>query len=279
MGLPTKIKLHFGDEVTTVKLLTAVDKEGSGLKMVCNADHEPASVKMPAVCTSCGKSGNIYSFPRAREIDGKLVVVTAEELAETRGTPIKEIVVTAHPLGEVLENTFPGESQYLMVPSDANSVEIYTLIRQALADNPNVALLTQFAVSTSNKMWRIGVFENGLSLSELAWPEHVKARPMIARVNVIDELRAVADEWMAVNTVTFDPLAYRDMTKVAREELLAGKVASASPVAADAATVSTSLLDRLRASVEAAKASAAPVPAKAPRKRAAKKAVSLVKSA
>lgn len=284
MGLPAKVSLNFGDGVTAVvKLLTAVEKSESGLKMVCNGlksdgsgvEHAPVPVKSPTYCPTCDMHGNHYTFPRGQEVDGKMVVVSAEELAAAKGEPIKSITVKPHRLEKVLANTFPGESQYLMIPSDAMSVETYCMVHQALLDNPDTALIATFAVQTSNKLWRVGPFEDGLSLSELAWPEDVKARPAIPRVTVIPELRTFATQWIEVMTDDFDPLAYRNLAKAGTAALIAARVGSAPPVqvlpGVVPANVSMSLLDRLKASVEAATAESPPVKKPAAKRPAAKK--------
>jgi DNA end-binding protein Ku len=277
MGLPSKVPIQFLGVTANLKLVTAVDEDSSGFKMVCDhtkdgKKHAPAPVKMPAICTSCGHEGNRFSFPRGKETENGLVVLSQEELEAAGGPPVKTMVVTAHPLKAVLENTFPGKT-YLLVPSDAPSVEVYSAIRQALEDNPDVGLVTTFAVQTRTALWRIGINGDALALTELAWPDTVRARPAIPRVEVVAELRALANEYLALHTVPFDPADYKDTAKVAKEALVAAKAGTAVPLQAlpdqVPANVSTSLLDRLKKSVEEAKTRDVPAPAK---KAAAKKA-------
>jgi DNA end-binding protein Ku len=279
MGLPSKVPIQFLGVTAHLKLVTAVDEESSGFSMVCDRDdsgkkHPPAKVKMPAVCTHCAKEGNRFSFPRGRETENGLVVLTQDELSEAGGPPVKTMVVTAHPLKAVLENTFPGKT-YLLVPSDAPSVEVYSAIRQALEDNPDVGLVTTFAVQTRTALWRIGINGDALSLTELAWPDTVRARPAIPRVEVVPELRELANEYLALHTKPFDPTDYKDTAKVAREALVAAKAGTAVPLQAlpnqVPDNVSTSLLDRLKKSVEEARPKDAPAKKPAAKKAAAKK--------
>lgn len=254
MALPAKVPVRLGPLFSfNVNLLTAIERE-TAFHTVCDNGHLPARVQAPRVCPTCGNR-DTSTFKSGREVDGQLVVVDPTQLRQSVPPPPRELVVTAHPLRQVMAHTLPSGSVYLLAPSDQASAAGYAVLRHVLLANPDLALVVEFGVHTASRMWRIGLYEEALTLAELAWPETVRERPAIPDVVVADNVMAVANTLLQGLATDFDPTAYRDTAKAAREELVAAALAEAPPrqplPAKVPSNVSTSLLEALQASVAA----------------------------
>ena len=118
-------------------------------------------------------------------------------------------------------------------------------------------------------MYRLGVYGDVLTLTQLAWPASVKQAPAVETTSKPEE---VAMALMLADTLKsdFDPLTFRDVRSQTITSYIAsldGVEGAPAPVAMTAAPVATSMQDMLSAAVAAATA-AKPAATPAPKKRA-----------
>jgi non-homologous end joining protein Ku len=239
---------------------------------VCNKGHDPVKVNRVYQCPECQSDTD---FVKGREVDGTLVLVDSEAVKATNADEDvkQQMVVTAHPLEEVLQYTVPGSMVYYIAPSKAKAIkgfnqseldEGYAILSLLVRANPGKALVTVFAPSTKPSMFRFAPVGDQITLSQLEWPENLREAPELPVV----ELDAVYGE-LAPNLPVqeFDPTLYRDDQKAAREELVAaamrGEVTVTEAAPAAPTMSGPSALDAFKAALTA------PAP-KAPRKRAPK---------
>lgn len=226
-----------------VRMEVAVDRESTGAHTVCTGEdtkHEPTRVKQHVTCPhdGCGVDRtSVFGFPeRGIERDGKMVVLTAEQIAEAKGEPVKDLTLGFHPRAEVFAATLAGNSVQNIAP-DAGGEKGYTALRDALAARPDLVGVTVWAPSTANALWVVEVVDGRLVASKRAWPENVRDVVAIPDVDVADmdrKMLALAVEGLST---PFDVTQYVDQTKAGLAKLVQDRLGDAVPVAADGAPV------------------------------------------
>ena len=288
MAHAKKVTVQVGFVSIKTRLEVAVDKESSGAHAVCTGTeekpHEPSRVKQSTACPVCGIThSSHYGFTqRGVERDGKLVVLTAEELAGAAGTPItgnvekggQPVTLAFHPREKVYGATMPAEGVHYMSP-DKGSEKGYAVLRDALKSRPDLVAVMVWAPSTKNALWVLEVVDERITVRKLCWPEEVRMGPAIAPVEVPEAEVGLFATLMDSAAKDFDLLEYQNTAKRAVDELVASRVDGAAPVAATtpvASTGGTDLLAAIQASLDATKKGTPKAAPKAPaRKRAAAK--------
>jgi non-homologous end joining protein Ku len=266
-----------------VNVWSAIERD-EPLSNVCVNGHDPAVTGRPFICPVCEARDG---FVKGKAMDdGTVVVIDPEQVKATGADDAVKtsLVITAHPAGDVLTHTIPGGSTYYLSPgrewngksgikgySQANLDEGYALLRMLIAANPDKALCTVYAPSTRAGMWRLGLLGDVVTLTALAWPQSLRAAPALPEVRIGDAELDLGRQLLEQHTEAFDPAAYVDTARAAREELVRSAVAGESPAITappKPSNVSMGLLEALQAAVvkdEAAKATKA-----APKRRARK---------
>lgn len=286
-NIPLKIGPFFGVPVSVV---TAIEdeKKSTGLNTLCVGDvditkdgvvthidaHPAARCRQNLACETCGND-NTESFKKGQErADGTYAIVDTTELAAV--TAISDdvkntLTLTSHPVEQVMQHTLTQGKVYYLEPGKGGAAG-YPLIVEMVRNRPNLAFCTVWAARSAPKMYRLGLYGDILTLTELAWPASVKtapANPGDAKEDEVKMALVLADQL----ATDFDPETYRDT----RTEQLAAFIAAADgvegaakPEAAVVTPKTTSMMDMLQAAVAA---SSAPEKADKP-KRASKTKVS-----
>lgn len=279
--MANKLRLRLGslagiDLIASTAVSSTSEKgKETDLKVVCvggvegRDPHAPVRIKQWNRCPSCEFEASGYTkFPRGRDNgDGTFTVLTAEQLEASKLSNVDKAVtisldLTAHPTKQVSDSTVPAGMFYYLAPTETSAAD-YPMFVELIRSRPELTFCTIYAVRTSPSMWRLGVYEDVLTLQELAWPAEVKERP---KVQVFDRER-LGDELEMANLLTkkitadFDPTRYVDTRQLVLAQFLADAEAVASGATPDSAPTfsgKSSLLAALKASVEAA-ASGGPV--------------------
>lgn len=269
-----------------VRLEVAVDKEVKDHHTVCTGpednQHDPVRVRQSVACPTCETThSSTYGFPhRGVERDGRLVVLTAEEIKEAAGEPIKNMELSFHSREKVYAATVAGDSVQNVYP-DAGGEKAYKALRDTLAAHPDVVAVTVWAPSTANALWVLEVVDERIVASKRAWPEDVRPATAIPAAEVSDAELEMFSSLVERALRDFDVAEYRNAARHGMAELIASRLGTAVPVTATASssapTPAGDMLAALQASLDAAaktqpvkKAVARKAPAK---KTAAKKAV------
>lgn len=281
-----KVKLSLGLVTMTTRMEPAVDKDGESKDShtVCtgpdNAKHDPVRVKQSVSCPSCSTTHSwTGGFAQKGTVrDGKMVVLTDEELAGTSGTAItgKEIPATLalHPREKVYAATVASDSVQNIAP-DKGSEKHYALLRDALRDNPALVACMIWAPSTKNALWVLEVVDQRIIATKRCWPEDVRPAPAIAPTELSEAEVRVFGMLVEESVEDFDLSVYSDQARINREALIASKAGEAVPVTATvgpAVAAGGDLLAQIQASLDAKAPKAAPKAVKkAPAKKAAAK--------
>lgn len=268
-NIQIKIGPFFG---IPVNVITAVDddKKSTGLNVICDTGHDPTRVRQDLKCPECSNNDKA-TFKKGQERpDGTIAIVDAEAVAAITAIPdeVKStLTLTSHPVEQVAEHTLPSGKVYYLEPGKGGA-DAYPLLVQMIKARPNLSFVTVWAPRTAPSMYRLGLFGDVLTLTQLAWPASVKATPNVKTDFKPDEVKmacVLADQLAS----DFDPETFRDT----RTETLAAFIAaadgvegSAKPVTAAVAPKVSSMMDMLAAAVAASSAPAvADKPKRAPR--------------
>lgn len=259
-----RIGVFFG---VSVSVLTAIedDTKAVGLNTLCigkplesTAPHAPARCRQDLKCVICGNTDK-ETFKKGQErADGTFAIVDAEAVAAAiaASDDVKNsLTLTTHPVEQVAEQTLPSGKVYYLEAVKGGAAS-YALIVEAVRRRPNIAFCTIWAARTVPAMYRLGVYRDSLTLTQLAWPASVKAAPGSAADTVEAEVEMAL---LLVDQLCsdFDPETFRDT----RTETLAAYIAAAEgvegatrPETLVVASKVTSMMELLTAAVAASSA-------------------------
>lgn len=242
MGNAKKSTIQIGLFNIPVRLEVAVDDDSSGTHTVCtgHGTHEPTRVKNHVDCPfpECGEShSSVWGYTeRGVERDGKVVLVTAEEIKAAAGAPIKQMALSFHPREKVYAATVASDSVQNITP-DKGGEKGYNALRDSLARQPELVAVTVWAPSTKNALWVLEVVDQRIVASKRAWPEDVRPAPAIAPADVAEYEQQMLDNTIEALRCDFDVSEYRNAAKDGMAQLIASRLGEA--VALPAATGQT----------------------------------------
>lgn len=271
-GVPVNVLGAIEDEKKETSLNTLclgdvdVNKDG----VVSHVDaHAPARCRQDLKCEECGNN-NKDTFKKGQDRgDGTYAIVDAEAVAAAIATSEdvqKTLTLTTHPIEQVAEQTLPNGKVYYLEPGKGGAAG-YPLIVEAVKQRPNVAFCTVWASRSVPAMYRLGVYRDALTITQLAWPASVKAAPANpggAKEEEVKMALVLVDQLCS----DFDPDTFRDTrTETLRAFIAAaeGVEGAATPETAVVTPKVTSMMDMLAAAVAA---SGAPEKAEAPKPKA-----------
>jgi non-homologous end joining protein Ku len=286
--------------ISSVTVNSALEpKVASGNVRVCDAGHPPTQVRAPNVCSECARIHDSFGevpfqqLKIARPIDGGLVVLEKDELAEAKVDAEafkKDAQVTAHPAEQVTMLTSTGDKMYFLSPdvdaktkrpSTANA-NAYSALQSLVANHPELAFMTRWTPRTAMAQFQLVAYEGVLVLQERVEGSNIRVAPVLD-LESSEAINGVAEQILLMpglpSSVTdYDPVKYRDTSEERIAELIAskdvvptGSLASVTSIKAG----SDDLLTRLTAQLAAATAGQPKVAAK--RAPAKKKATALQK--
>lgn len=247
-------------------LYTATERETS-FSTICDVGHAPTKVSRPYICPECANR-DASSFKKGREnADGTMTVIDPEALkaAEASEELKGQMIVTIHPLHEVLHHTVPSGTTYYVGPgragknlkgyTQAQLDQRFSMLQTLLLSDPDAALVTQYAPSTKASMWRFNMLGDKLVVSQLEWPENIKEGPELPELVLGDAEKAMGKQLVSMNSQHFSAEQYVNTQKAAREAIVEASangeiLTPTKSVAADIASLS--LLDALAAAVAGA---------------------------
>lgn len=267
MANAKKVTVMLGYVPIPTKFEVAIDSDGDNkdVHTVCtgpeDAKHDPVRVKQSVACPTCETSHSwVGRFPeKGTERDGKMVVMTNEELAGATGTPIngRDVPVTLalHNREKVYAATLPSDGVHNVLP-DKGGDKAYALLRDALAGRPDVVGVAVWAPSSKNALWVFEVVDQRIVVSKRCWPEDVRVASAIAPTEYTDVEKAQFASMVDAMVTDFDLGVYVDQSRRSKAELIASKTGEAVPVGAAAPNTTAAvgdLLGAIQATLDAAK--------------------------
>lgn len=228
-AVASSVSLTFGVISTTVAVHSAIKPAPRNVRVHVDVDGTVRRVRQQYVVDEVGVV-DFTSLASAREVPQGLVLLSADDVETVTGDAQqykKLLDVAAHPAPAVEVDTAPGEKAYHLVPA-AGQVKNYLLLVDLVASHPEIAFVTRFTPRTKALLARVVVREGVLLLQERVGSYQIKDAPIIEPVDVPADLRAVAEQVLALPGVVtdFDLATYRD----GGEDALAAIVATRAAV-------------------------------------------------
>lgn len=235
--------------------------KGSSFNMLCPGCTEPTKLSQGYTCESDHgpyTTGEITR--RGKEVEGKLVEVSAAEIAAARDTGVetKVFAISVFAAGPVEATTLPGELSYRLRPHKAaNSTErkAYNLFLQ-MAGDESKALIGEVNIKGTPKMARLTVFRGQLLIQTLIRPSDLAPADELELEDPSEKEAAMGRMLVDGVEEEFNPDTYTNVVRARMEALTAKAVDPDAPVVEipTASKPEDDLLAVLEASIAAKKA-------------------------
>ena len=253
----------FGPVVLPVRLGTAVSEDKSPLHQVRRSDG--SRIRYKRIAEADGADVEFTDVVKGYEMpNGQIVKLEKTDFATAYGDKTHNARIVAFTTRDGIPRT-ASEKSYLVEPGKGGEVA-YELLSEVLRRTGKVAVVS-VAISDREALALLYTAGDGyLLLERLNWAAEVKAPDFAApKTGITEEQIALAETLVGQMTKEFDWSAQADSSRAALEAVVAGKIENGEavgvPSAATSVTAPANLTDILRASVAAAKAAKAPVPA------------------
>lgn len=266
------VALSLGLLTASVKLSSAVASkpQSESNVTVCDTGHPARRIRAPRVCDECGGEVPFQQLKRARPVEGGLVVLEEEDLAELKEDVERfkaRAAITAHPAEQVALLTGVGDKMYFLHPERGHEAAYATFVALMEA-SPELAFVTQWTPRSAVSHFQVHARDGALLFQERTRAGTLREAPEL-ELERDEELIELAEQMLKRAVSDYDPATYAD----GAEEKLAKIIASKEVVpAADTETpVAIAPVVDLKAALRAElKARGKKAPAKkAPAKKAA----------
>lgn len=251
--------VSFGLVTVPVRLFTATENHDLQFHQVRKSDG--SRIKYKKVAAADGEEVPFAEIAKGYESpDGKMVMITDEDLASLDSKSTKEISVEKFVPADQIDPLLLDKSYYL--EPDKSAVKPYALLREALRSTDRMAVTT-VAVRTRLSMAVLRVKDDVIVLQTMLWPDEVR-KPSFDVLDDIPEPNErevkMADLLIESMVDDFEPNDYEDDYQQAVQALVERKLAGGDVKAAPKAKDDdeggdvVDLLAALQRSVDRAKA-------------------------
>ncbi len=272
----------FGLVNVPVRVYGATEEHDLGLHQV--HDKDAGRIRYQRKCEKCGETVEYAHIDKAFEDGGRMVVLTAEDLASLPVEKSREIEVVEFVPSSAIDPIRLDRSYYL--EPDSKFPKAYVLLRQALAQTERTAIV-RFSLRQKSRLAAMRVYGEVLLLQTLLWDDEVRTVDFDVPdgdVRISSQELAMSAQLVESLSSEFDASKFTDEYQVQLRSLIEAKLergddVDTSTLFADAAAPDAGgevidLMEALRRSVERAGGTAAPAARaakRAPAKRTAAK--------
>jgi DNA end-binding protein Ku len=248
--------ISFGLVTIPVKLYTATEEKTLKFNQLHGKDG--GRIKYKRVCTIDDEEVPYSEIVKGFEYEkDRYVTLTDEELQSLPVGTARAIEIERFVDSEQIDPLYFQRSYYL-VP-EGTGLKAYHLLREAMADDGKVAI-AKVALREKEHLATLRLRDNVLVLETMFWPDEIRV-PKFEELDEEVELRPqeikMARSLIDSLTDDFAPEEFTDEYRATLEEIIRKKVEGEEITFAEPTEPSkvVDLMDALRASVEAAKAS------------------------
>jgi DNA end-binding protein Ku len=248
--------ISFGLVTIPVKLYTATEEKTLRFNQLHATDG--GRIKYKRVCSIDGEEVPYQEIVKGFEYEkDRYVTLTDEELQSLPVPTARAIEIERFVDSDQIDPLYFQRSYYL-VP-EGTGLKAYHLLREAMGDDGKVAL-AKVAFREKEHLATLRLRDKVLVLETMFWPDEIRA-PRFEELDEEVELRPqevkMARSLIDSLTDDFEPDEFTDEYRATLEELIRKKVEGEEITFAEPSEPSkvVDLMDALRASVEAAKAS------------------------
>jgi DNA end-binding protein Ku len=252
--------ISFGLVMIPVRLYAATEQKDISFRQVHRVDG--GRIKFRRICSVDGEEVQFSDLAKGYELPtGEMVVLDEDDLADLPLATTKAIEVLHFAPAEQLDPILFNRSYY--VEPETAGARAYVLLREALAQSGRLGV-AMVALRQRESLATLRCRDGVLVLDTLLWPDEVREAdfPFLRQdVEVRPQELTMAASLIDSMTADFEPDAHHDRYREALIEVVEAKVAGRELVQPGtmeiAATPAVSLTEALKASLEAAKESAA----------------------
>jgi DNA end-binding protein Ku len=248
--------ISFGLVTIPVKLYTATEEKTLRFNQLHGTDG--GRIKYKRVCSIDGEEVPYNEIVKGFEYEkDRYATLTDEELQALPVPTARAIEIERFVDSDQIDPLYFQRSYYL-VP-EGTGLKAYHLLREAMGDDGKVAV-AKVAFREKEHLATLRLRDKVLVLETMFWPDEIRA-PRFEELDEEVELRPqeikMARSLIDSLTDDFEPEEFTDEYRAALEELIRKKVEGEEITFAEPSEPSkvVDLMDALRASVEAAKAS------------------------
>lgn len=249
----TKVaSLNFGLVNVPMRMYLAVDDHGVKFHQH-HAGDCLGGIGQVKMCKSCGEVVDFQSIVRGIDVDGKLVIVTPEELDSLEEEHGKQFEVLQFVDADEIDPIL-FETPYFLEPGEGGA-QGYALLRQVMQESNRVAVV-RYVATTKTHLAIVRVLGNVLILQTMRWNDQLRDAGQLKGLEPVElNPRAVKMAHMVVESMAgeFAPGEFVDGYVVRVRELIEAKAADESfvPVTKelDVADDVSDLLAQLEASI------------------------------
>ncbi|MFC6878455.1 Ku protein [Actinomadura yumaensis] len=250
--------ISFGLVTIPVKVYSATEQRDVAFHQVHRQDG--GRIKYKRVCSVDGEEVPYSDIAKGYELpSGEMVVLTDEDFADLPLSSSRRIDVLQFVEAAEVDPIYFAKSYYLE-PDGAQGAKPYVLLRDALEDSGQVAIV-KIALRQRESLATVRVREGVFVLETMLWPDEVRAPdfPFLDEdIEVRKQELTMATSLIESMEGDFDPSEYKDAYREALQAVIDAKVEGREvtrPAAEAEEEPAADLLSALRASVEAAKKS------------------------
>ncbi|GAB3677773.1 non-homologous end joining protein Ku [Angustibacter aerolatus] len=215
--------VSFGLVNVPVKMYTATTSHDVAFHQVHKSDG--GRIRYKRVCSVCGEEVDFADIGKGYEsMDGQLVILTDEDLAELPVSGSREIEVERFVPAEQVDPMLFEKSYYL--EPDKTGVKPYALLREALREADRMALV-HIAIRSRSTLAVLRVRDDVIVLQTMLWPDEIRAAEF-DDLGDTDDLRPqelqMAASLVESMTGDYDPGEFGDDYRDAVEALLEAKL-------------------------------------------------------
>lgn len=219
----------FGLVNVPVKVYAATGENQVTLHQVHQADG--GRIRYRKVCSIDGEEVPYADIAKGYETDdGRMVVLTDDDLTELPLATEREIAVEKFVPAEQVDPIMLGKTYYL--EPDKTAAKPYALLREALQQTDRMAVV-KVALRQRETMAVLRVRDKVICLQTLLWPDEIRGAdfPILeGDVSVRPQEANMAASLVESLAGDFDPSDFSDAYKEALESLIEAKVSSGSTV-------------------------------------------------
>ena len=249
--------VSFGLVTVPVRMYSATESHDLQFRQVRVSDG--SRVRYKRVAEADGEEVAYSDIAKGYETpDGRMVVLTDDDLAQLPHKSSKEISVESFVPAEQIDPILFDKAYYL--EPDKSAAKPYSLLRETLRETDRMAVVT-ISVRTRMTMAVLRVHDDVIVLQTLLWPDEIRAPEFDSLQDVPEPSdKEVKMAHLLVESLAedFSPDAFEDDYAAAVEALVQAKIAGGNLAARAAAEESpgqvVDLLAALQKSVDRAKA-------------------------
>src|SRR5690606_14176212 len=188
-------------------------------------------IRYRKVCSVDGEEVSTQDIAKGYQTDdGRMVVLTDEDLDTLPLATEREIAVEAFVPAEQVEPIMLGETYYL--EPERTAAKPYALLREALQTTDRMAVV-KVALRQRESMAVLRVRDDVICLQTLLWPDEIREAdfPVLdADVKVRPQELTMAKSLVESLAADFDPSEFEDEYRTALEDLIEAKVTGGETV-------------------------------------------------